>query len=110
MLHAHFSSESQDCDGRYSSEWIVAQPPEEASGDFADIDFHDKIVAQVVNSYSLDHTGTLTVTRHESGTTLDWSEPTDEGHRSISAQFCEDETCDVDTYSQRDHSAEKAGY
>lgn len=110
MLHAHIVKESRDCDGAYTSGHTMMQTHEEQASEFGDIEFHRRVVAEVVNSYSLMDTGRLFVHRFEDGSTrLVWSEPTDEGYRNTEATLCIDE-CELPTPWQRDHTAEAAGY
>src|SRR3954466_15617677 len=61
-LHAHFESYNTDCDGPISSAGVVAMKDEEREGEYGDIEFHNRVVSQVVNTYSIMATGTLTVT------------------------------------------------
>lgn len=117
-IHAHIKTESRDCDGTYTGGWTMPFTAEERAerdaadgiNDFHEIHFTDRVVAYMVNAYSLDHDGTLTVKRlHDGDVRLSWSEPTEEGHRSVDAVICRD-ACDDSEPWQRDHTAEAAGY
>jgi hypothetical protein len=109
-LHAHFASDATDCDGRITRDWVVTMTKKERTGEFGDIHFHDRIVADVVNTYSLMRTGALTVVKFEDGSVrLTWGEPTDEGGRQVEATICRD-ACDTGEKSYRDHRAESMGY
>lgn len=111
IIHAHVETYSADCDGPLSSGYLMVPTDEELDAPFADIDFHNRVVASVVNTYSLDSQGTLTVTRLADGDTrLAWHEPTEEGFRRTEATICTD-PCDLGEQSwRRDHQAEAAGY
>lgn len=109
-LHAHFETAASDCDGLITRDYTITQTDEEAAGEFGDIEFHDRIVAMVVNTYSLDSEGTLKVSRLGDGDVrMSWSEPTEEGYRATEVTFCHD-LCDLDETSYRDHRAESMGY
>lgn len=109
-LHAHVSTYSVDCDGPIERSNVMTMRDEEIASDFGDIEFHNRVVASVVNTYSLGSTGTLTVTRLSDGDVrIEWHEPTDEGHTSTEALFCNDD-CDLGETHYRDVRAEEAGY
>lgn len=108
-LHAHFSTTSTDCDGRIDRDYVLVMDDDERASEFGDIEFHDRVVALVVNTYSLDSEGTLRVTKHDDGTRLEWSEPTEEGFRHTEVSFCSDD-CDEAATNYRDHTAESMGY
>jgi len=115
-IHAHFESRSSDCDGTYDRTWTVVPSDDEREGEdepnwFGEIEFHNRIVASVVNTYSILAAGTLQVDKVEGGTRLVWTEATDEGGISTEVTLCEDESCDTSgTGTFRDHTAERAGY
>ncbi len=100
-LHAHVSTNSADCDGRYSSDYIT-RCDARFTGDFADLDFKHHVVTMLISVYS--EYGKLEFVPNG----FNWSEPTEEGYSSAEARWCEDE-CD-DSALFRDHSAEAAGY
>lgn len=115
-LHAHIETYSTDCDGAISRDYVMTMTDEELSGQdapnwFGDIEFHNRIVAHVVNTYSSFRGGSLTVNLDdEYGTaTLEWFEMTEEGTRNSVARFCSDD-CDEAETSYRDHRAEEMGY
>lgn len=111
-LHAHFSTTSTDCDGRIDRDYVLVMTDEERASEFGDIEFHDRIVASVVNSYSLDGEARLTVTRlpgEHKEVRLVWEEPTEEGFRHTEVTICSDR-CDEAETSYRDHRAESMGY
>jgi len=111
-IHAHFSTRSSDCDGTYDRTYTVTPNDDERASEFGDIEFHDRVVASVVNAYSILASGRLSVEKRDDGTvTLQWDEGTEEGGIATTATLCEDETCDVDDEPTfRDHTAERAGY
>jgi len=111
IIHAHVETYSTDCDGALSSGYLMVANESEQTEPFGDIEFHDRVVGNIVNTYSLDRTGTLTVTRLQDGDVrLSWSEPTEEGHRNTEATICTD-PCDLGEQGwRRDHQAEAAGY
>ena len=102
-LHAHFDTASRDCDGLYTHDWI--EPIRE---DEDDLDFHNRIVSLVVNTYSLMENAELKVERVAGDVRMTWTEPTEEGFRSTEATFCTDD-CELVSHF-RDHTAEAAGY
>lgn len=115
-LHAHIDSYSVDCDGPISRSYIETLDPERdiRPGRFDDdgeISFRQRILNHVVSAYTT-WDGTLTVTGDEMGgltQTLDWTEKTEEGGRSVTATFCTDD-CDTGRSTYRDHYAEAMGY
>lgn len=114
-LHAHIETYATDCDGALSGGYLLTMNDEEvdraAGGGFGDIQFHNRVLSHVVNTYSIMATGSLTVTRLEDGDVrLSWSEATEEGGRNIEATICTD-PCDLGEDAwRRDHQAEEAGY
>lgn len=110
-LHAHIETRTRDCDGVIEWTHVMTMTEAERDGEFGDIEFHKRVVAATVNTYSLDSTGMLTVTRLEDGDVrASWHEHTEEGFRAVQATLCTD-PCDLgepDTY--RDRTAEAAGY
>lgn len=110
-IHAHVETYSTDCDGALSSGHLMTQNDDERDSQFGDIEFHERVVGYVVNTFSLLADGTLRVTRLSDGDVrLSWSEATEEGGRSIEATICTDD-CDLGESSwRRDHQAEAAGY
>ena len=113
LLHAHVSSTSQDCDGRYSSAHVVR--PNEAEiaesrqeeNDFSELNFTERVLGSVVSLTSLRDGQQARVDVTEFG--FDWSRPTDEGYEATSVVWCRDEYCEDESW-RRDHSAEAAGY
>jgi hypothetical protein len=110
-IHAHIETYSSDCDGSYTGTYLLTMTDAERASDFADIEFHNRVLASVVNTYSLDSEGRLTVSRLADGDVrLSWSEPTEEGRRDVEATICTD-PCDLGEESTfRDHRAEEMGY
>lgn len=109
-LHAHYESAARDCDGLITQDYIIVPTDEERASEFGDIEFTDRVVANMVNAYSLDSTGTLVVNKLDDGDfRLAWSEPTEEGYRSVDVTLCKDD-CDLGEHSYRDHTAESMGY
>ena len=110
-IHAHFESRSSDCDGTYDRSHVMTPNDEERASEFGDIEFHDRVVASVVNTYSILATGTLEVVKHDDCVRLSWTESTEEGGIHTEVTLCEDESCDTSgTGTFRDHTAERAGY
>ena len=112
MIHAHVETYSTDCDGPLSGGFVMVPTDDDLTSDFADIEFHHRVVSYVVNSYSLMAGGNLRVSRCDDGRTiLVWTEATEEGGRRIDATICNDEGCDLGEEPwQRDHRAESMGY
>jgi len=113
MLHAHLDRTATDCDGRIDDSRILVQNDEERADQFGDISFEARMVGSLVNTYSILNTGSLEVTRFDSGTydvKVEWSEETEEGYVHATILFCKDEDCDLGETSHRDHFAEAAGY
>ncbi len=100
MLHAHYESETTDCDGRYTRAYaVVANQGEDED------DFRTRLLGSVVGEQ-----GRLEVVAIGDGTTrFEWGEPTEEGQRHVQVETCR-KACDLDQSLFRDHSAEKAGY
>lgn len=117
-LHAHVDWYSVDCDGPLSGSYLMTLSEEEQNpeNDFWEIDFHHRVVNQVVSTFALFYKGTLEVTTadpdaNENWVRLDWWEQTEEGSRSTTATICKDPNCDLTlTPTRRDHRAEEAGY
>ena len=112
-IHAHIETYSTDCDGALSSGYILTPNPAELADEaFGDIRFHNRVVTNIVNTYSIDNNATLRVTRVSGNEVqLMWNEPTEEGGRAAEALICTDERCDLEEQPwRRDHQAEAAGY
>lgn len=119
-IHAHVETASSDCDGHYTSGYTMTLSDAERAAkiaadgvnDFTDIEFHNRVLASVVNTYSLMSHGTLTVRRFDDGDVrLMWSEATDEGYRNVEATICTDDCVLPHNDSwMRDHRAEAMGY
>jgi hypothetical protein len=111
-IHAHFESRSSDCDGTYDRTYVVTPTEKEIDSPSGDIDFHERVVGMVVNTYSILLAGSLHVHKFEDGSVrLEWTEQTEEGGIATTVTLCEDETCDTEEPSTfRDHTAERAGY
>lgn len=106
MIHAHFETESADCDGRYSrTNTVIPWSDEE------EFDFERRVLTMVADPTPMGG-GKLEVTPLEDQAwRLEWSESTEEGFRHVEATICRDESCNTDEPAiQRDHSAEAAGY
>lgn len=101
-LHAHVTTESADCDGRYSSGRVEEMTLLERCDQFGELAFKDRVMSSVVTMHG--H-GELKVTPYR----LEWHEQTDEGYRAADVEWCSDEGCPNRSW-QRDHSAEAAGY
>lgn len=110
-LHAHIQTYSTDCDGPLSSEHVMVMTDEEKVSDFGDIEFHNRVVSSIVNTYSIFQGGDLNVANEgDNGIRLTWFEATEEGGRNTEALICDDEDCDPNHSSYRDHRAEEMGY
>lgn len=113
-LHAHVSTASSDCDGpmyrdyvtELNSDEIASHEAAEARGynDFHDLEFKARVLANAVSFHADD------AEIHVFPEGFRYSEPTDEGYRSQEVRWCEDESCDPNSYSQRDVYAEMMGY
>ena len=109
-LHAHIDRSATDCDGTCTSDYVMVFNDAEKASEFGDIEFHDRVVASLVNTYSIMAEGSLRVIRLGDGDVrIIWSEATEEGGVHSEATFCNDD-CDLGERSQRDHSAEAMGY
>lgn len=96
-LHAHIDSVNVGCDGRIDRSWISR--PHDGQDEF---DFKAMILGLVVSTHA--KFGTLNVSNER----LQWYESTEEGHRNVDVEFCEDACGDMSHY--RDHRAESMGY
>jgi hypothetical protein len=95
--HAHVSTESADCDGRYSRSYVLTSE----TGDDAHT-FRLRVLGMLID---LDEPRTVTVTPEG----FTWSGPTDEGYVSGEVEWCtDDDATERGTY--RDHTAESMGY
>lgn len=103
LPHAHVSTQSQDCDGRYLHEHVDRPNSIERTEEFGDLHFKERILGNIVSFHAED--GTLTVNPGA----LYWNQPTDEGYTSTHVVWCEQDDCD-DKATQRDFSAERMGY
>jgi len=97
--HIHKSTESQDCDGRYSSERVLNYAVDK------DIEWYVALGFEVsensnVTKCDLDDEGLWSAEIHT---------PTEEGYRWCYLRECEDE-CDPNENSFRDFRAEEMGY
>lgn len=104
--HAHVERSSADCDGTYSSEYIVEPNDEELDAKYGDLDFRDRVLTTVVSVWAIDHHATMTVTPEG----FEWREQTDEGYTNAEVRWCRDGACDPRATSYRDHRAEAMGY
>lgn len=102
--HLHYAIESQDCDGRYSKSYTMTPPASEQDDD----KFTDWTLVQFAMALptSLDHEGTDIKITYRPGW-FGFVEPTEEGFRAVEISVC---GCDRTESTQRDHSAEAAGY
>lgn len=96
-MHAHVSTESADCDGRYSRSYVLVSDPGQD-----DFHFNREITSIILGNES---EGTATFT--SDGFTFD--SPTDEGFVHTEIEWCNDSDCAMTT-TFRDHSAEAMGY
>lgn len=116
QLHAHVDTYTTDCDGPIARDYVMVMSEDELSGQdqpnwFGDIEFHNRVVAHVVNTYSSFRGGHLEVSVDDEygNVTLLWAEPTEEGGRRMEARFCTDD-CDETEEHYRDYRAESMGY
>lgn len=115
-LHAHIESYAIDCDGPISRDYILTMNDDELAGQdqphyFGDLDFHERVLANVVHTYSSFRGGRLNVETDDDygNVSLEYTEPTEEGFRSTTARFCTDD-CNTTMHGYRDHRAESMGY
>jgi len=107
--HVHYSEAHRDCDGLYERSWI------DWGDDDADVrnEQHDVWTNAVQHLAFPFGYGTLTIVPREDDAvepiSATWDERTDEGYRSRRAALCH-LACSLSQRSQRDHSAEAAGY
>ena len=107
--HVHYSEAHRDCDGLFERSWI----------DWGDDDADVRNEKYDVWTNAVQHLaypfgyGTLTIVPREDDAvepiSATWDERTDEGYRSRRAALCH-LACSLSQRSQRDHSAEAAGY
>lgn len=109
-LHAHVESESADCDGRYSRTYVMERDTFTQSED----EFIGHVQDMIISSDAQD--GTLKITQNQLTThgrqyypEFEWSQSTEEGFTYSKVRFCLDDDADTPA-TQRDHSAEAAGY
>lgn len=111
-LHAHVESESADCDGRYSRTYVMERHSFTQSED----EFIGHVLDMTVSTDAED--GTLKVTQSDVRRpglgrycypVFEWSQSTEEGFSHVKVTFCLDDDADTPA-TQRDHSAEAAGY
>lgn len=119
MLHAHIFTYATDCDGPISREYVMTMNDDELAGQdepnwFGDIDFVNRVVCSISSFYAIWHGGVLTVEvlgdEYGSEKRFTWSEDTEEGSRNHVAIICENDDCDLEISSYRDHRAESMGY
>lgn len=103
-LHAHVSTDSADCDGRYSRTYVETPTEAERADDFSDLVFKERVLAAYV---SVVPGIVVKVEVTMDGFTA--AETTDEGYRHVEVEWCEYEECD-DAPTYRDHRAESMGY
>ena len=97
-IHTHISTDSRDCDGRYTNTWVNDQR----------IQFHDLpltygIQGNFDSNFDESADGEQLLYRFTA------SCPTEEGYRSVTAYECESTNCDRKG-THRDHTAESMGY
>lgn len=102
-LHAHVSTESADCDGRYSRSSVELVNSDEEASDFTDLDFQARILSNAV----IFHGQTDVKVRPDGFVAVS---PTEEGYVHTEVQWCQEERCQELRSTFRDHSAEAAGY
>lgn len=109
-LHAHVESESADCDGRYSRTYVMERHTFTQSED----EFIGHVMDMIVSTDA--HDGTLKITQNALTIegrrfypVFEWSQSTEEGFTHSKVTFCLDDDADAPA-TQRDHSAEAAGY
>jgi len=109
MLHAHFGSESRDCDGRYSDGRDIA------AAKFTDEldDKHDFAEAMLVWLYRSPDVGPVSITidtDERDRLVIALSMGTDEGFYSAGVTICEEDDFEESYSGYRDHTAESMGY
>jgi hypothetical protein len=105
-LHVHVEITSTDCDGRMDRGYTDA--PHEGQDDYA---FKSRILAGLV-SWTYPNKVEMT-SGYEGGTEwerIEVSYQHDEGWHHAEALFCRDSFCKDAPSTQRDHTAEAAGY
>jgi hypothetical protein len=111
MLHAHIETAQRDCDGLYTSGYMMPLTNEEIEeskkevNDFHEIHFMNRIMGLVACPYAILR---ATVKIDEDG--IEVREDTEEGFRNTEVRWCKDESCTEGSPWQRDHTAEAAGY
>lgn len=106
MIHAHFETTATDCDGQIDRAYVVSAYDHED-----EIDFHDRIVSLVVDTYALLFQATLRIGKLDTDQVqLIWDEPTDEGFRHTEVVICNRDDCNENETTYRDHRAEEMGY
>lgn len=110
-LHAHVEAESADCDGRYSRTYVMERHTFTQSEE----EFIAHVLDMIVSTDA--HDGILKVTQSELRTgpgrnyypEFEWSQSTEEGFTYSKVTFCLHDDAETPA-TQRDHSAEAAGY
>lgn len=123
MLHVHIDSTGRDCDGQLDQSSVTR--PVHLSGIDRDLlaigerwwehvetsDFWSRMVSIQVYPYADDGPAEMSISRDDDGMyTFTQARPTEEGYHSSTARLCKDEDCAYESSSQRDHTAEAAGY
>lgn len=120
MRHVHVASMSRDCDGWYERsstltigsvipaalrpEWRRRSPTDDL------VAFYDLWTYVARNMPPLAHGDDQKTTIEITSNVVRWSRNTDEGGESGEAYVCDDPGCAHDDATQRDHTAERAGY
>lgn len=106
-MHAHYATESKDCDGRMDYHGIYRVPDSIKPDD--DYKF-ERLVLGWVASWDTYFDCDIRLSVNEKGNkTITMGMETEEGFTRTHVEFCYDD-CDLDEHGQRDHTAESMGY
>jgi hypothetical protein len=113
--HAHVSSESRDCDGRYSGGYVFRRFNKERTGTQREwddwLDLYHLLVQDVAMVPDVDKTTIEIKPSKTGGYTFYAAQDTEEGYRCEIAVMCQDPDCDLlEGERFRDHTAESMGY
>jgi len=104
MMHAHVQTSATDCDGTYLRRYTLLMTEEQKTAEFGDIEFMNDVFTNLCGPFAVS---LMSIEVVEGSVT--WSERTEEGGRSGSITWCEEDCKDTGS-EQRDLTAEAAGY
>lgn len=102
--HAHVNRIARDCDGEYTSGYVVTPTTMERCSEWGDEEFRARGITDIISTRA--RKGTLEITDD----LVQWYEETEEGYRNLTLVWCTQDHCPTEESYQRDLQAEKAGY